>query len=189
MGHVWNWFSTMTPNQFFGTVFLFILVALLVWLRIATEGFASNLDWVLFYVGIALVTGIAFWVYTPGSQGTLNLPQFGIHLGGGAAIGASFMLLAVLFVPKADPDVVVALPEQVRSPTVKVLKYDHEKLVTVSMIPKLPGNVFVRFHDGEEQGWFWTWDVQPGKQVETKYSVTRSGRIQFVKKKEEPADD
>lgn len=82
---------------------VFGLIGLLGVLYWAEDGYPSALGWVFAYVGVALITGIAFWALT-GSTGDLTLPQIGLRLGGGAAIGAGFMLLAHSLTPQTDRD-------------------------------------------------------------------------------------
>ncbi len=88
---------------FSGIVLLFVLIALIVWLLAATGGSFKGGEWPAFYVAVALVSGIAFWFFTAGSTGEYTSKQLGIRLGGGAAIGAAFMVLAHFLTPATPP--------------------------------------------------------------------------------------
>ena len=94
---------------------VFVILALIVAMIWSTEGDLSRAHMILLYVGVAIITGILFWHFTPGSTGQFDLKQLGIRLGGGAAIGASFMVLAwwltvpetttaLVFIPTTIPD-------------------------------------------------------------------------------------
>src|SRR5437879_3582900 len=64
-----------------------IILALEVWLLAATHGIVvSNGHRIALYVGVALITGITFWLVTPGSSAVVSVPHLGLKLGGGAAI-------------------------------------------------------------------------------------------------------
>ena len=89
---------------------ILLMIGLIGWMVSALGGHLAPAHWALLYVGIALVTGIAFWTIT-GSTGqvTLNVAQVALRLGGGAAIGAAFMLIAYSLVATNDPYVIVPL--------------------------------------------------------------------------------
>ena len=77
-----------------GFALILIILALETALFLTKEGDLDKAGWVVLYVGVALVTGIAFWILTPGSTGEVTVEHLGIRLGGGAAIGAAFILLS-----------------------------------------------------------------------------------------------
>lgn len=77
-----------------GFALILIILALETALFLSKEGDLDKAEWVVLYVGVALVTGIAFWILTPGSTGEVTVEHLGIRLGGGAAIGATFILLS-----------------------------------------------------------------------------------------------
>ncbi len=98
----------------FAWAFIMLIVTLLVWQRYDTGGLYLGMhERMLFLTGVALLTGTVFWIVTPGS-GQVSIRQLGIRLGGGAAIGAAFMLLANQLTPQSLPGVgvVVELNEQ-----------------------------------------------------------------------------
>jgi hypothetical protein len=86
-----------------GFALILIILALETALFRSKEGDLDKAEWVVLYVGVALVTGIAFWILTPGSTGEVTVEHLGIKLGGGAAIGAAFMLLSN-FVSEEPPN-------------------------------------------------------------------------------------
>ncbi len=86
-----------------GFALILIILALETALFLTKEGDLDKAEWVVLYVGVALVTGIAFWILTPGSTGEVTVEHLGIRLGGGAAIGAAFVLLSN-FVSEEPPN-------------------------------------------------------------------------------------
>lgn len=85
---------------------IFVFLAVLVGLFIYTGGYPSTFGMALGYVAIALITGGFFWLFR-GSTGEVELKELGIKLGGAAAIGAAFMLLASKLTLKPDLDQVI----------------------------------------------------------------------------------
>ncbi len=87
---------------FWGNVsVLFVLLGAVVCLFIAAGGKDFNpAQWVAFYVLIALVTGLVFCLFTSNSKGEYTNKKLGISLGGGAGIGACFMVLAKYLTPE-----------------------------------------------------------------------------------------
>ena len=84
-----------------GMIITIVIIVLETVMLIKTNGVLTQAYQIVLYVGVAIVTGVVFWTLTPGTSGLINFKQLGIRLGGGAAIGASFMLLAWwLTVPK-----------------------------------------------------------------------------------------
>lgn len=77
-----------------GMIVISIIIILETVMLIKTNGILTQAYQIVLYVGVAIVTGVVFWTLTPGTSGQINFTQLGIRLGGGAAIGASFMLLA-----------------------------------------------------------------------------------------------
>lgn len=96
-----------------GLLVVFAIIALEAVMLWATGGHLTRAHQIVLYIGVAIVTGVVFWLLTPGSTGELDFKQLGIRLGGGAAIGASFMLLAWWL---TDPEVnhtVVPVPSAI----------------------------------------------------------------------------
>src|SRR5262245_1935824 len=81
----------------------------------STGGRLARAHWVVLYVGVAVFTGVVFWLVTPGSTGSLKFAALGIKLGGGAAIGAAFMLLAWKLSAPTSSSIVVPVPSEIPS--------------------------------------------------------------------------
>jgi len=86
---------------------IIVLEALMLW---QTNGHLTRAYQIVLYTGVAIVTGVLFWLLTPGSMGEVDLKQLGIRLGGGAAIGAAFMLLAWFLTDPETNHVVAPVP-------------------------------------------------------------------------------
>jgi hypothetical protein len=97
------------------TIAALVVVAILVFamgcMLVATDGLMNRGYGVAFFICSALIAGIAFWTLSPGARqgNAFNLRVLGIRLGGGAAIGASFALLAWTVVPSDSTFVVQRL--------------------------------------------------------------------------------
>ncbi len=131
---------------------LIALEAIMIW---ATGGRLRQAHEVALYIGVALITGIAFWLFTPGSTGELNLPELGIKLGGGAAIGAIFMLLASWLTSPAIQHVVVPVPAEIPQQfTMHNLSPD--SIRELGELRTVSGNrfLFAEFWAKEEEGAF-----------------------------------
>lgn len=88
---------------FLGSAFILLILGLNAWLFTVRGDDFRPQHWKAFNVSIALVTGLAFWLYSPGASGQFTNRMLGIRLGGAAAIGASFMMLAGYLRPEAPP--------------------------------------------------------------------------------------
>src|SRR5258708_36372718 len=130
---------------------ILLIIVLIAWMVAALGGRLAPAHWSLLYVGIALVTGIAFWTLTA-STGEFNLTreQIAIKLGGGAAIGASFMYLAYWFNSGGDPYVVVPLAASGTSANVIAISdFDRGSLNAPYLIRELR-EVLIEFKDGKK---------------------------------------
>jgi hypothetical protein len=87
-----------------GFVFLFAMVAIGMMLFAVTGGGFLPAHWVAFYILVALVTGLAFWLIT-GATGEFSWKDLGWKLTGGAAIGIIFMFAAHKLTPEPPPNV------------------------------------------------------------------------------------
>lgn len=91
--------STKPASIAVGIAVLLILIGLTVVLfRYARDRFYPQY-WVAFYVSVALITGLSFWLLTAGATGEYTNSRLGLRLGGGAGIGACFMVLARVLTP------------------------------------------------------------------------------------------
>lgn len=168
-----------------GISLLLLVLLIVVWL--SADG--TPMDWVFFYVLVALLTGVLFWTVTPGSTGEVTVQQLGIRLGGGAAIGAAFMLLAHWLTPAPPPpasDVALVslnLPDSVRtSPVLKVANFDEASFSHEPVLLPCAGTkrqALVQFKEGASEGWFRVSAVvPPGKRISVEYTVSRGGEAQ-----------
>jgi hypothetical protein len=162
-----------------GCALIAVVIGLLVWQNVATQGqFRGRGDQILLLIGVALVTGVAFWLITR-SQGELNLPQLGIRLVGGAGIGAGFMYLAWKLTSPADTHVIVQLRSH--TPLTRVSDYDAATIKDVTILrhrQEAPSDrALVEFQEGKERGRFTTLHLVGSKQVPTVYEVTTSGLV------------
>ena len=142
-----SWLRAFTAIVGFGLVFL--LIGLLVLLYTQTGGGFLPAHWVGFYVAVALITGLAFWLIT-GSPAEFSWKEFGARLGGGAAIGIIFMFAAQKITPAPPPNIRiidVAVPGGTRVSTA-----DHDAAIA-SVIALENGTRFlVQFTEGAMSG-------------------------------------
>ena len=135
-----------------GIILLFVLIGLVVLLLYVTDGIFYPGHWVAFYVAIALVSGIAFWFFTAGSTGEFTNKSLGIRLGGGAGIGAAFMVLAHFLTPTEPPPNIRIVDVRVEGISDVFYTSHSEELGKVT---RLDGARFlVEFKEGENQGHF-----------------------------------
>lgn len=83
----------------FGMLFVLVLIGLVVAMVSSGEGMLERSEWVLLYTAIAMISGVTFWFVSPDGQQSFDMKEMGIKLSGGAAVGASFMLLAYFITP------------------------------------------------------------------------------------------
>lgn len=131
-------------------VFLSLLVAFMFWF---TGGEFLISHWAAFYVATALITGLAFWLVTP-SPATLSIPWLGARLGGGAAIGAIFMLLVMFLLPPTNLRVVELKVPGVRNESLGKPKFSSE-IYSVTKLgddPQRGVRYLVEFREGHSFG-------------------------------------
>lgn len=162
-------------SRLIGLVILGVITALVVVLFATSDGYLNRAGWVLLYVGVGLISGIAFWLATPGATGEVDLKKIGVKLGGGAGIGAGFMLLADFLAATPPRHVIVEIPEGNRNPTFSIYEADSGIEVTEISGQRL----LVEFKGDQEAGWFRAEQLAPGARGFSKYEceVTRAGRI------------
>ena len=79
-----------------------IVIVLMAALLITTGGNLNDALWSVLYIGLALITGIAFWIVTPGAKSEVGIPKLGIKLAGSAATGAAFIIIVNFYLPPRD---------------------------------------------------------------------------------------
>jgi hypothetical protein len=173
--------SSVSPRLVFagGMGLILLIIGLLAWMVTALGGRLAPAHWSLLYVGIALVTGIAFWTLTTSTgEVTLTREQVALKLGGGAAIGAAFMYMAYWFNSGGDPYVVVPLASSGTSANaVAISDFDRGNLDPPYLIRELR-QVLVEFKEGKKDGWYTTKHPEPpNKMVYLTYHVTRLGMV------------
>jgi len=163
-----------------GMAVVFVIIALEVLMLAFTRGQLTRAYEIALYIGIAIVTGVIFWLLTPGSTGELELKKLGIKLGGGAAIGAIFMILAHQLTVRETNYVVLPIPAQIhREFTIKNLSPGD--ISNVGQVRTITHKrlLFVEFRPGKEAGtirlkYFRTND---SKFEEPVYRVTLKGEL------------
>ncbi len=157
-----------------GLIMVAILLGMVVALFHVSHGFFSPGYWVGFYVSVALVTGIAFWTLT-GSTGEYTNAKLGIRLGGGAAIGASFMVLAHWLTPNNPLPSFRIVPTSV--PANDLSYYDHDEHVKEATRLGQSKRFLVEFNEGENEGAFSvSYIATDGIHIRT-FSVPRVGTV------------
>ena len=140
------------------TLTVLVIVSLLAGLMGSTKGRLNQAQWFVLCVGTALVAGILFWSLTE-STGELTFEKAGIKLGGGAAIGGAFMLLAWQLASSqriqrfTQSFVIVNLPEKAITSTTYIP--DHSPDILIYPLPD-GKRVLVEFREGINEGWFVT---------------------------------
>lgn len=157
----------------FAVVFLLIvLTALLFW---KTDGIFLPAHWVAFYVTVALVTGLLFWMVA-GAKGDFQWKEFGISLGGGAAIGMSFMLIAHHITPEG-------VPPNIRIIDLRIPDVDgiiHPVGITgIAKVIQIDGpRYLVQFDEGEFEGSLTVnYLAKGGVHRQRIYTVRRTGKL------------
>lgn len=156
-----------------------ILEAIMLW---GTSGRLTRAYEIVLYIGVAIVTGVLFWLLTPGSQGELNFTQLGIRLGGGAAIGASFMLLAWYLTDQDTNHVVVPVPPGVPA-EFNIENQTPNGLADVGEVRSVSGRhyLYVEFQPGQDQGDLSLKYLNPNEGfITSSYRVTRDGVISKI---------
>lgn len=128
--------------------FLFVCLGILTALYVSNGGNFLPAHWVALKVGVALITGIAFWTFTA-SSGEFTWKDWGLKLGGGAAVGAAFMILAHYITPDMSPAnriVEVPVPADAR-----VTAIAGTGVNAVTSLQK-DGRFLVEFTEGNDRG-------------------------------------
>jgi hypothetical protein len=140
------------PQLWVGFTIIFAVLIGLFVLFWATGGAFYGPHWVAFYVTIALVTGVCFWTLCPEGDSTYANRTLGIKLGGGAAIGASFMMLAHSITPVDLPDVRVIKVPSIGISSEIIPDGNSLEIRAVKRIPESPFEFVVWFGDHENSG-------------------------------------
>ncbi len=156
-----------------GMLFLAGMAGLGVVLFWVTGGDFLPAHWTAFFVLVALVTGLGFWLFT-GSTGDFRWKEFGVTLGGGAAIGASFMMLAHWITPARPPNLnvlEVLLPDD---STPSSPRFD-SGIARVTAIPN-ESRYIVEFRENAMTGnVHFRYLARDGKRMKRTYVVPRVG--------------
>lgn len=157
-----------------------IIILLLAVMLVTTGGHLTRAYEIVLLVGIALVTGISFWLLTPGSTGTVEVKEIGIRLGGGAAIGAAFMILAWWLTSGLPSYVVVPVPASIPSEFV-IRNLTPEEIADVGEVHTITNNrmLYVAFQPKRESGTIELRHLKPGeaKFSAPLYIITVKGEI------------
>lgn len=172
------------PHARFGLLVAMLIILLLAVLLTARGGILQRAEWVALYVGVALVTGIVFWLVAPGGKSELSMPQYGMRLGGGAAVGAIFMLIAHKITP--GPEIrAFELPTEIRrSHTVQIL--DSSPRIDVEIVNKRL--LLVEFRESQNDGEVTLEYFQELRQERICFLVSRVGELRpcIVRERGEP---
>jgi hypothetical protein len=126
----WNYWRKIEPHRAVGLGFALLILVLLFVHRSVVTGFCYQVpDYTFLFVGVALITGIVFWVCT-GSSGVLTVKELGLRLGGGAAIGAGFMLLAFSLIRQ----LAITPPPAVVEVELSAAEADNQQFLKVSKV-------------------------------------------------------
>lgn len=164
-------------------VMVLVFVVLNTLMLVATGGYLARAHWFVLVVSVGIVTGILFWTLTPGSTGEVNLPELGIRLCGGAAIGAAFMLLAWYLTSPAKNEAVIPLSATL-PPDIEMVNLSTEAIATLGEVRTLGGRrmIYVQFSDEAEAGTILVRHLNTDlvEFVEREYRVTRDGRLELI---------
>ena len=136
---------------FLGMMLMIVILALIFVLFRVTQGHFLAAHWVAFYASIALLTGTVFWMLT-GATGTYVNRRLGIRLGGGAAIGVFFMVLAYRLTPHTAHSRYQVIP--VSGTTAPILLTWNEALRQVWSLPGASSRFLVEFEESAAEGYF-----------------------------------
>lgn len=157
---------------FMAVIFLLALIWLLYY---ATDGTFLPSHWVALYVAIAIVTGVLFWNFTT-TDADVSLPALGIRLGGGAAVGAAFMILAHWLTPGAAMFRIV----DIQFEGVDSFSYQGERdLRRVEPLNK-ETEFLVEFQESVDEGYFEVHFLKEGQPHRGRQTVRRDGPLQAL---------
>ena len=131
----------------------YLVIFLIAIMLILTKGNLNRALWVALWVGVAITSGIIFSVFTTDSTGQIDFKQLGIKLGGGAAIGAAFMLLPWWM---TKPDInytIIPVPSEIHGP-INIENLTTNNISDVGELRTVGRKryLFVDFFDEEEEG-------------------------------------
>ncbi len=133
-----------SKTQILGVCVVIVLLSLLALLISQVEIFELP-HYLLLFTGIALTSGILFWILTPGSSGQLNNERLGIKLGGGAGIGAAMMALSLWgyaeFVESDRNYVLFPLPDRIQEPF--SINVEDRRLIAEIAQVKIDGDSYI----------------------------------------------
>lgn len=175
-----NFFSILSDRlatQALAFVILLIIIGLLTALLIFTGGNLNDALWSVLYIGLALITGIAFWIITPGGTSEIKIPLLGIKLVGSAATGAAFIILMNLYFPPRDY-AIITLPEKHQDNTFLPKNNDSVELTRISTESYL-----VKFNGKKTKSKFKAEQLDPDGEKYSFYEFTvdRNGKIHCIK--------
>jgi ABC-type transport system involved in multi-copper enzyme maturation permease subunit len=176
-----NFFSILSERlatQALACIILLIIIGLLTVLLVVTGGNLNDALWYVLYIGLALITGIAFWIIAPGGTGEVTIPVLGIKLVGSAATGAAFIILMHSFLPPRDY-AIITLPEKHQDKSFIPKDNDSVELTEISTETYL-----VKFDGNKTKAKFKAEQIDPDGQGFSLYEFTvdRSGKILDIQK-------
>ena len=173
----------VSPRVLFlsGAVFLVLLAVIGVALYAHTRGLPTEAGWLILYTCIGLFAGVAFCLFTPGSTGEFTMKRLGIKLGGGAAIGAAFMVLGYQLATRcgeAPPHVVVEVENLSDVDYVPIVSRSRG-VSNVHHVLEDKACLLVKFDERSTCGGFETKQWDPSAQAfrTVEYTVDRSGKL------------
>ena len=162
-----------------GIALIFTIIGLIVLLYIKTGGRFNRAQWFIVFVAVAMVTGLSFWIFTESSG---KVAVKGVELGGGAAIGAGFMLLSWGIISSDKfhkfllPFTIVVIPTEKYSKLYRLVDKSSE-IVNNQDLPG--GRMLFEFGEGHFAGSIklrhFTADFNKFEDV--RYRIDRAGRI------------
>jgi len=165
-----------------GIVLIFIIIGLITILYVKTGGRFNRAQWFIMFVAVAMVTGLSFWIFTE-SSGKLEVKKIGLELGGGAAIGAGFMLLAWGIVSSKkfqkfiSPFAIIGIPIEKYSKIFRLIDKSNE--ITNAQILAGGSRILFEFREGYFSGSIvvrhFTADYTKIEDID--YHIDRAGRI------------
>jgi hypothetical protein len=175
-------FSKVSRAPGLATVFVF--VALEVLMLVSTRGELTRAFWVVLYVGVGIVTGVLFWILTPGSTGEFNFKGV-LKLTGGAAIGAAFMYLAYWLTIPTSTEVIAPFPSDIPQGQDINIKATSDAIADVGEV-RTTGQrklIYAKLQDGQDSG---TLEIKFPDAGKEKTFVTKSYRVILGEKQLKP---
>lgn len=155
-----------------------VIIALIVMLFKSTDGYFSRAHWAGFYIGVGLCAGVLYWLFTPGATGELHIKEFGARMGGGAAIGGIFMLIAHWLTPAAEPSTLQLVSVDVPDATTIYLDGKGAGIRNLIRLGSDNPRILVEFEATAGSGEFFVKYLKgDGSIYRKRYDVTRAGHI------------